>query len=336
MPEREHAVVRSLRAGDEHAVLELLRAAFGRWPRGSHAIAADEFFRWKHTTSPFGASTLLVAELDGAVAGFLALMPWRLRFGERVYETMRGVDLAVDPSLQRRGVSIALIGAARERYGPEIALGWSNPNERSRRGVLASGRRRVAVQPRFVGPGALSWNMLKRLAVHGGRAAPRVDDAAATAAAVLADDALLERALAGPRAGADSIATARDPEFLRWRYGWPAGYRAVAARGREGSAGIAVFRVQRRGRFSVAQISELLIEGDRTSLARALVRSVRRASEADAIACVLSSRRAAAQCRLVRAPGAVAVAANPLWDDLRPDPTVAGSWALSLGDLELI
>ncbi len=46
-------------------------------------------------------------------------MPGRLRFGERVLETMRGVDLAVDPSLQRRGVSVALIGAAREQYGPE-------------------------------------------------------------------------------------------------------------------------------------------------------------------------------------------------------------------------
>lgn len=334
--ERERATVRPFQAADEGAVLDLLQAAFGRWPRGGDAVAPDAFFRWKHSESPFGASTLLVAELGGTVAGFLALMPWRLRFGERVHETMRGVDLAVDPSLQRRGVSIALIAAARQQYGAEVALSWSNPNERSRRGVLASGRRRVGVLPRFVGPGALSWKVVGRLAVHGGRGPSRIDEAAMDAAAALADEARLERALAGPRPGADSIATARDAQFLRWRYGRLPGYRAVAAQGRDGSAGIAIFRGQRRGPFSVAQICELLIEGERTSPARALVSAVRRASDADAIACALSSRRAAAACGLVRAPGTVTIAANPLRGGLRPDPTLTGSWALSLGDLELI
>lgn len=178
--------------------------------------------------------------------------------------------------------------------------------------------------------------MVKRLAVHGGLGPSLIDGAAMDAGAVLADETLLERALAGPRAGVDSIATARDPAFLRWRYARLPGYRAVALQGREGSAGIAIFRSRRRGRLAVAQICELLIEGDRTSLARALLRSVRRASEADAIACVLSSRRAAAACGLLHAPGTVTIAANPLRDDLRPDPTLAGSWALSLGDLELI
>jgi hypothetical protein len=38
----------------------------------------------------------------------------------------------------------------------------------------------------------------------------------------------------------------------------------------------------------------------------------------------------------VRAPGTVAIAANPLWQGLHPDPAVTGSWALSLGDLELL
>jgi hypothetical protein len=63
---------------------------------------------------------------------------------------------------------------------------------------------------------------------------------------------------------------------------------------------------------------------------------VARATEAELIACVMSSRRTAALCGLVRVPGSVTVAANPLHDDLRPDPTSTASWGLSLGDLELI
>ncbi|HEY2570920.1 MAG TPA: hypothetical protein VGI27_05580, partial [Solirubrobacteraceae bacterium] len=63
---------------DEPRVLELLQDAFGAWPRGWDGVQPAEFFRWKHHASPFGRSTMLVAELDGELAGFIALMPWRL------------------------------------------------------------------------------------------------------------------------------------------------------------------------------------------------------------------------------------------------------------------
>jgi GNAT superfamily N-acetyltransferase len=329
--------VRPFAATDEHAVLSLLGAAFGRWPRGIDGIAAQEFFGWKHRASPFGPSTLLVAELDDELAGFLALMPWRLRFGGDVRQTIRGVDLAVDPAHQRRGVSMALIAATRATYSAEVALGWSNPNERSRGGVLKSGRRQVSRLPRFVGPGAPTWGAIRRLVVHGGIGDFRDQSGGDESAALLADDGLLERALAGPGSRRESIATARDPEFLRWRYGRLAGYRAIAVQGRGGRSGLAIFRLQRHGRFCVAQICELLIEaGDDARLARKLVREVRRASAADLVTCVIASSRTAALCALVRVPGKVTVAANPLRADLRPDPTLAGSWALSLGDLELI
>ncbi len=135
-------------------MLELMRDAFGQWPRRLEGVAPSRFFQWKHTDCPFGPSVRLVACADVAPIGFLGQMPWSLRCGERVLSTMRGVDLAVDPAHRRRGVSMSLLGAARAHYSADVAFAWSNPNEYSRGGVLkAPGRRRVDGLPRFVGFG---------------------------------------------------------------------------------------------------------------------------------------------------------------------------------------
>jgi GNAT superfamily N-acetyltransferase len=326
--------VRPFQDADRSGVLEILGAAFGHWPRALEHVAPHEFFRWKHEQSPFGRSILLVAEGGGAPMGFLALMPWRLSLQGEVQQTIRGVDIAVHPSAQRRGVSVALIAAARGCYDEQIALGWSNPNERSRRGVLRSGRRRVGLLPRYAGLGSPVW----RAGRTGGRAQELSAGRRAERdiASVLADDALLARALTPGCGRRASIATARDPEFLRWRYGRWSAYRAVVAEDRSGRHGVAIFRVQRHGRFRVAHVCELLVERDTVSLARRLLRGVRGAAATDVVVCAMTSRRTAAACGLVRAPGGAMIAANPLRDDLRPDPTDPRSWALSLGDLELI
>ncbi len=326
--------VRPFGGADRAGVLEILGAAFGHWPRALEGVAPGEFFSWKHEQSPFGRSILLVAEADDALVGFLALMPWRLSLQGEAHQTIRGVDIAVHPSAQRRGVSVALIAAARGCYDEQIALGWSNPNERSRRGVLRSGRRRVGLLPRYAGLGSPVWR-----AARATRRAQEPSDGARAEreiASVLDDDALLARALTPGGWRRSSIATARDPEFLRWRYGRWSAYRALVAEDRSGRHGVAIFRVQGHGRLRVAHVCELLVERDAVSLARRLLRGVRRAAASDVVVCAMTSRRTAAACGLVRVPGGATIAANPLRDDLRPDPTEARSWALSLGDLELI
>jgi GNAT superfamily N-acetyltransferase len=323
---------RELRLEDEASVLELLKAAFGAWPRGLDGGRPEELFSWKHRASPFGASTLLVADVDGRVAGFLALMPWRLRFGGVVQETMRGVDLAVDPGARRRGVSMSLIGAARGHYGPEIALGWSNPNESSRLGVLKSGRRRVAGLPMFVAPGSPARGGGERGAAQARPDAPA--DRPHDAGNLLGDEALLARALEHASERDGRIATAHTAAFLRWRYGALGVYQAVAAQ-RGDHCGIAIYRVQRRRRMRVARICELLFDGDAT-LARELTRSVRRAARASVLTCAFPDARTAADCGFVRAPRTAMIATNPLHAELAPDPTLPRSWALSLGDLELV
>jgi predicted N-acetyltransferase YhbS len=133
--------VRAFQAEDEPGVLEVLRAAFGQWPRDIESSAASEFFRWKHSASPFGRSRLLVAEADGALIGCHAYMPWRLDTGKRVLCTMRGVDLAVHPSYRRLGVSMAMRAAA--SFPDDVAFMWSNPNKENRPGALKAGMRTV-------------------------------------------------------------------------------------------------------------------------------------------------------------------------------------------------
>jgi len=317
------------REEDEPAVLELLAGAFGRWPRGLDA-EPGAFFRWKHEASPFGPSIRLVARVDGKVAGFVALMPWRLRFGDAIHETIRGVDIAVAPDFQRLGVASALIAASRSRYSSDIALAWSNPNEQSRPGVLNAGRKRVDGLPRFLGFGGAALGTAKRLFASG-RPLP-ADESLAVA---LADEALLERVLCGP-GPIGRISTAYDIDFLRWRYGQQGDYRAVAVEDPRAGAGLAIFRTQMHGRFTVARVCELLAERDDERVLRELVRQVRKRARTDFLVCAFTSPRAARRCGLVRSSRTAMIAANPLHDGLAPDPTQASAWALSLGDLELI
>ena len=328
--------IRAFEPDDEPRVVELLQRAFGRWPRHIEGIEPREFFRWKHSASPFGPSICLVAEADGALTGFVGLMPWRLRIGEQVLSTIRGVDLAVDPAHRRHGVSMSLIGAARGHYPEDIALDWTNPNEYSRGGVLKSGRRRVNGVPRFVGPGGPLVLTIRRALVGDRRPSPR-RLAGEPASAVLEDRARLAPLLERARSPSDRITTAVDPAFLRWRYGQFEHYRAVTDDGAGGrGGGIAIFRVRGHGRFWVAQVCELLIERDDPRIARRLFAQVRKAARVDFLACSLPSRAHAARAGFLTSPHRTLLTANPLRDDLHPDPTLPASWDLSLGDLDLL
>jgi GNAT superfamily N-acetyltransferase len=331
----ESVTVRGCHSDEETRVLDLLQGAFGAWPRGLHGLGPAEFFAWKHRASPFGQSTMLVAELDGELVGFIALMPWRLRLGGHVHETMRGVDLAVDPAVHRRGVSMSLIATARSRYADEVVLGWSNPNEQSRGGVIKSGRQEVSGLRRFVGLGGARWRTLGRLTPLAAPAPARLAPGGESAAALLEDQAMVARLLSSSRPRHGLIATAADPQFLRWRYGSSDAYRGLLVTD-GGHVGMAIFRVQRHGRFSIAHVCELLVPGDDVLLMRRLVREVRRAASADFVLAAMVSARLAARCGLVRSRRAAAITVNPLRDGLVPDPTQPASWALSLGDLELI
>lgn len=326
--------VRDFRSEDEPRALELLAAAFGRWPR-AEAIGPHEFFAWKHRSSPFGPSTMLVAEIDGAPVGFMAKMPWVFSFDGQLCDTMRTVDLAVDPAARRRGVSIRLMKAGTTRHSHDVVLAWSNPNQRSRGGAVKAGRGEVALGRRFVGLGGARWRTLGRLRPRAGAPQPQRRPPGESAGAVLGDKGLASRVLAGSRPGPGQIATAANPDFLLWRYGWSGRYRGLVAE-HHGHSGLAIFRIQQRGRFSVALICELFAEHADPQLTQRLVRDVRRAAHADLVVAALGSNRLAARCGLVPLLSGTTISVHPQREGLMPDPARRASWALSLGDLEMI
>jgi hypothetical protein len=61
---------------DAPAVVDLLTSVFATWPRQLRGADPAAAFRWKHLESPFGPSVMVVAEADGAVIGFEALLRW--------------------------------------------------------------------------------------------------------------------------------------------------------------------------------------------------------------------------------------------------------------------
>jgi hypothetical protein len=113
-------------------------------------------------------------------------------------------------------------------------------------------------------------------------------------------------------------------------------YRAVVTEHPRAGAGLAIFRTQQHGRFSVAHVCELLSEREDGRIARRLVQGVRARAGADLLVCALPSARVAVRCGLMRSRRTAMIAANPLREGLEPDPVQPSSWELSLGDLELI
>jgi GNAT superfamily N-acetyltransferase len=296
--------VRPFRAEDEAAVLDLLHAALGPGPIGERT---PDFFSWKHRRSPFGRSLMLVAEDDGRVVGLRAFLRWRFRAGERTVAAVRAVDTATHPGYRRRGVFSRLTTEALEALDGEAEFVFNTPNPSSLPGYLKLGWRKVGRVPVRVRAGHF-W----RRSMSAPPAAAVLDESLAP---------LLNRT--SPPNG--RLATPRNLDYLRWRYASAPrlDYRAVREEG-----GLAVFRVRRRGRLREAAIAELLAV-DR-EVERRLVRAVARAAPVGHLA--FSGRRLPGFLRVPRGPTLVV---RPL-GDVDPDPARPGSWALSLGDLEVM
>jgi GNAT superfamily N-acetyltransferase len=328
--------VRAFEAKDEPGVLEVLQAAFGPWPHDIQGVAPGEFFRWKHLAGPFGPSLLLVAEADGAVIGFAAYMPWRFRAGGQILTTVRAVDFAVHPSHRRRGASSALTQTAVTHLSRDVAFTWSNPNEQMRPGSLKSGRRQVGRLPRFVQLRVPLRYTIQRARTKGSMTPQQLPIAADTAAALLHDGAHASLLLARTKQPGDRLVTAKDLDYLRWRYGRFEEYRAIRTDARSGGSGMVIFRPRRHGSFWVLHVCELFVEQDDRRTARHLLRQVRDAAPADFVTCSFSSRTHAARCGFVPYRGGTVLMTFPLQQNLAPDPTQRASWALSFGDLELL
>jgi GNAT superfamily N-acetyltransferase len=325
---------RAFQAKDETGVLELLRVAFGRWPRDIEGVTPSEFFRWKHVDGRFGPSILVVAEAHGSVIGFVAYLPWQLSARGQLVSTMRGVDFAVHPSFRRRGVSMTMRAAA--KFPSNAVFTWSNPNDQSRPGGLSWGQREVRNLPHFVRPGRTPRVTLQRTFAKGSKTPRHLSIDADAAGEILRDGTHASLLLASMKDPGCRFSTVKDLAYLRWRYGHLGEYRAIRSDAEVGASGMVIFRARQHGRFWVSHICELFAEHEDRRTVRHLIDRVGDAASADFISCSFPSRRSAALCGFVPYRSRKAVMVYPLQPNLAPDPTQRASWSLSLGDLDLL
>jgi len=336
--ERTGYRVRAYQDRDEPDVLELLRASLGEGPAGERT---PEFFRWKHLENPFGRSFMLVAEEEGRIIGLRAFLRWILRTGDRELRAVRAVDTATHPEFRGMGVfsrlTLEALGALRE----EADLVFNTPNAKSLPGYLKMGWRKVGRVPVWIRVRrpvtfARGLRSLDRPAARGRAGPPPGGEEASTALREEGLSLLREDAVAP----GDAWATPRSSEYLRWRYGRAPGlgYRVVRDEVAGEVRGMAIYRVRPRGSLWESTIAEVIVRrGDAVTAGR-LLRAAALASPVDHAAFSIPGRWAGSGVRragYLRAPRGMTLVAKTLTEGIEPDPKQMGSWALSLGDLEV-
>jgi hypothetical protein len=139
----------------------------------------------------------------------------------------------------------------------------------------------------------------------------------------------------------DRLQTPRSLPYLRWRYAADAGplYHALIEREGGRAAALAIFRVRPRGSLRETTISELFVDEGRERLGGRLLRRVAASAPVDHLTCCLPA--ASPQARSARRSGfvptgtGITVAVNQVGPSVAGTPLALGSFALSVGDLEL-
>lgn len=303
---------------DVPEILEVLRAALGEPPT---APKTPDVFAWKHEHNPFGRSLILLAEIDGRIAGVRALLRWELETpsGDRL-RCLRPVDTATHPDFGRRGVFRRLTTEAIEMARAEgVDLVFNTPNPASGAGYLSMGWQHVGWIDALVRPRLRSLR----------EAAPDRLDLSAVVPTAVPDvpTTIVPRPARGLR-------TPRTPDYLAWRFSHPAvPYGWVP--NRDGTGG-AVVRPGVRAGHSETVLSDLLGHTEAAD-----VRRVVRGSRAHHVAAFFSrgspERRRAVAGSLIPAPWvkALRLVALPL-SDVDLDLFDLGSWDLATSDLELL
>lgn len=324
MTERDDIAIRRASDDDQAAILEVVSASLGWVPDGLHS----RFFAWKHRMPPFGPSPAWVAISNGRVVGFRTFLRWQFETDDGTVNAVRAVDTATHPDFQGRGIFRRLtLHALDELHAESIAFAFNTPNERSRPGYLKMGWQVVGRVP--IGLWLQDLRRLPRII----RARTPADRwslrsrVGVSASVALEDAAAVTELVAATHEQPTALRTPRSIDYLRWRYGFdPLDYRALVAPGGV-AAGMAVFRLRRRGPAVEAAVTEIL-GGTRATRWR-LLREVVRRSGADYAVCARS--HGAGAVPLPR-QGPVLT-----WRAICADsPPMLEDWALSLGDIELL
>ncbi len=318
--------IRAADAGDESAILDLLRTSLGEGPTGSRS---KEFLHWKHQANPFGASYALVAEDAGRIVGVRLFLRWELRSGTTVVNAVRAVDTATHPDYRGRGLFRTLTLQALQTWRDEIDLVFNTPNSKSGPGYLRMGWQQVGTMPiavRIVNPVRFA-----RHAVGAARRRPAATGPATPAAAgarcplplaqaAFVDEQPLRDLLAAARPG-DALHTSRTLEYLAWRYSAASGldYRCLPLE-RDGQlVGLGFARPRLRGGLHELMLSEVIVRPGDHRAARAVLRMAAKAGSHHVVAHLGPDLRRAGLAR-----GYVVVPRLGIGLVGEPPPTAAG------------
>lgn len=273
--------VRSYRPGDERAIVELFREAYGR-------TITEAYWRWKLKAQPSPVDNvgLAVGEDDRPVF-HLAGIPCRFQMGPHQVTVMVAVDAMTTPRLRRRGLLATVGHETLERWregGVALALGL--PNEQYNKSVLGWQTlfpcrwlvhvfRPERILARRLGWSSLGrWRLLgtlwsaawHRTSSHPAGLVVRELDAASPAL-----DALWQRCRRAIR-----FSVVRDRGWVAWRYfaAPHVRYRVLLAERGGEAAGYAAYTVRGSGERRWGIIAELFAAPGDRAVAEALTMDV--------------------------------------------------------------
>ena len=311
--------IRPYVVGDLVEVLEVLKAALGESPILKRTPA---LWAWKHEQNPFGPSLILVAEVEGRIAGVRALMRWDLGLPDgSILRCLRAVDTATHPDFERRGIFRGLTNEAVERARQAgFDLIFNTPNDRSGAGYLTMGWRPVGII------GVMLRPLIRQGAKVDPTSSPDPADFFDPVPAPYAPDE-------NPPRSSPSLRTPRSRAYLSWRFaGHPyVRYRALSS----GDATVVARANIRNGRKEVV-ISDIIGRADRRAVS-AMARRARAAYMAGWFSPRSPERRVSLLAGMMPVPRvrSLRLIARPL-RELPIDVFSLANWDLALSDLELL
>lgn len=345
-------VTRRYEDQDESQVLALLKRALGESAQRPRTSA---LWRWKHIDNHFGRSIIHVALNErGDIVGVRPLMRWNFTSRRGTFSGARPVDTSTDPDYQRQGIFSRLTKAAlAEAKSDGVALLFNTPNNKSLPGYLKLGWRvSLQVRPmiRILNHRRFLVKALARVTNDHSRARenrPQVNyslNALMPVSSIWADTRFAKLAAHDEVLRGEKSHTARDLDFLRWRYGQhPAiEYRAVpVSQGDEWNA-CAIVRGNVRFGLRECVVADLLLGEHDFRLARRTLDHLTDAIDADYL--IAYAPPGSVNAAIFRKSGFRRIPAprmplvtHPL---LEPKGTDRSSdldphqWNLSLGDIE--
>ncbi|MDA9858383.1 GNAT family N-acetyltransferase [Rubripirellula sp.] len=206
------------RAGE---VAELLNAGLANKLVG---VRDAEYWAWKHEQNPFGRSFMLLAEIDGRLAGVRAFMRWQFEQDQQIIHAAKPVDSVTHPDFQRRGIFSKLTLEACDLAAEHgIQFLFNTPNKQSTPGYLKLGWRiagELPVHGKVLHPVRATGRAVRWKCTSGIVPPPTAYfRKQPTHASSILGDPRLGQLLSRRQPSKGQLETLRSQAFLEWRYG---------------------------------------------------------------------------------------------------------------------